>query len=375
MILNETQEQIRDAARDFAQERLAPGAAERDAQSRFPREELDEMGQLGFLGMLVPEEYGGSDLGTVAYALALEEIAAGDGPCSTIVSVHSSVGCMPIVKYGSEEQKQKYLPKLASGEWIGGFALTEPSTGSDAAAIKTRAVRDGDHYVLNGSKQFITSGKNGKLIIVFAVTDPSAGKKGITAFIVPTDTPGYEVMSVEKKLGLNSTDTCALSLSDMRIPVDNRLGEEGEGLKIALANLEGGRIGIAAQSVGMARAAFEHARDYAKERITFGKPIMQHQAVAFMLADMATRIETAHQMVLHAAALREAGLSCLTEASMAKLVASEMAEKVCSDAIQIHGGYGYLRDYPVERIYRDVRVTQIYEGTSEVQRLVIARSL
>ena len=375
MILNETQEQIRDAARDFAQERLAPGAAERDAQSRFPREELDEMGQLGFLGMLVPEEYGGSDLGTVAYALALEEIAAGDGPCSTIVSVHSSVGCMPIVKYGSEEQKQKYLPKLASGEWIGGFALTEPSTGSDAAAIKTRAVRDGDHYVLNGSKQFITSGKNGKLIIVFAVTDPSAGKKGITAFIVPTDTPGYEVMSVEKKLGLNSTDTCALSFSDMRIPVENRLGEEGEGLKIALANLEGGRIGIAAQSVGMARAAFEHARDYAKERITFGKPIMQHQAVAFMLADMATRIETAHQMVLHAAALREAGLSCLTEASMAKLVASEMAEKVCSDAIQIHGGYGYLRDYPVERIYRDVRVTQIYEGTSEVQRLVIARSL
>lgn len=375
MILNETQEQIRDAARDFAQERLAPGAAERDAQSRFPREELDEMGQLGFLGMLVPEEYGGSDLGTVAYALALEEIAAGDGPCSTIVSVHSSVGCMPIVKYGSEEQKQKYLPKLASGEWIGGFALTEPSTGSDAAAIKTRAVRDGDHYVLNGSKQFITSGKNGKLIIVFAVTDPSAGKKGITAFIVPTDTPGYEVMSVEKKLGLNSTDTCALSFSDMRIPVENRLGEEGEGLKIALANLEGGRIGIAAQSVGMARAAFEHARDYAKERITFGKPIMQHQAVAFMLADMATRIETAHQMVLHAAALREAGLPCLTEASMAKLVASEMAEKVCSDAIQIHGGYGYLRDYPVERIYRDVRVTQIYEGTSEVQRLVIARSL
>lgn len=375
MILNETQEQIRDAAREFAQERLAPGAAERDAQSRFPREELDEMGQLGFLGMLVPEEYGGSDLGTVAYALALEEIAAGDGPCSTIVSVHSSVGCMPIVKYGTEEQKQKYLPKLASGEWIGGFALTEPSTGSDAAAIKTRAVRDGDHYVLNGSKQFITSGKNGKLIIVFAVTDPSAGKKGITAFIVPTDTPGYEVMSVEKKLGLHSTDTCALAFTDMRIPVENRLGEEGEGLKIALANLEGGRIGIAAQSVGMARAAFEHARDYAKERITFGKPIMQHQAVSFMLADMATRIETAHQMVLHAAALREAGLPCLTEASMAKLVASEMAEKVCSDAIQIHGGYGYLRDYPVERIYRDVRVTQIYEGTSEVQRLVIARSL
>lgn len=375
MLLTELQEQIRDAARDFAQERLAPGAAERDAEARFPRDELTEMGQLGFLGMLVPEEYGGSDLGTIAYALALEEIAAGDGPCSTIVSVHSSVGCMPIVKYGTEAQKQKYLPKLASGEWIGGFALTEPSTGSDAAAIRTRAVRDGDHYVLNGSKQFITSGKNGKVIIVFAVTDPSAGKKGISAFIVETDTPGYEVLTVEKKLGLMSSDTCALSFTDMRVPAENLLGAEGEGLKIALANLEGGRIGIAAQSVGMARAAFEHAKAYAKERITFGKPIAQHQAISFMLADMATRIETAHQMVLHAAALREAGLPCLTEASMAKLVASEMAEKVCSDAIQIHGGYGYLRDYPVERIYRDVRVTQIYEGTSEVQRLVIARSL
>lgn len=375
MLLNETQEQIRDAARQFAQERLAPGAAERDAEARFPREELTEMGELGFLGMLVPEEYGGSDLGIVAYALALEEIAAGDGPCSTIVSVHSSVGCVPIVKYGTEAQKRKYLPKLASGEWIGGFALTEPSTGSDAAAIKTRAVRDGDHWVLNGAKQFITSGKNGKVIIVFAVTDPTAGKKGISAFIVETDTPGYEVMSVEKKLGLMSSDTCAISFTDMRIPAENLLGAEGEGLKIALANLEGGRIGIAAQSVGMARAAFEHAKAYAKDRITFGKPIIQHQAVAFMLADMATRIETAHQMVLHAAALREAGLPCLTEASMAKLVASEMAEKVCSDAIQIHGGYGYLRDYPVERIYRDVRVTQIYEGTSEVQRIVIARSL
>ncbi|TWI33759.1 acyl-CoA dehydrogenase family protein [Paracoccus sulfuroxidans] len=375
MLLTELQEQIRDAARDFAQERLAPGAAERDAEARFPREELTEMGELGFLGMLVPEEYGGSDLGTIAYALALEEIAAGDGPCSTIVSVHSSVGCMPIVKYGTEAQKQKYLPKLASGEWIGGFALTEPSTGSDAAAIKTRAVRDGDHYVLNGSKQFITSGKNGKVIITFAVTDPAAGKKGISAFIVETDTPGYEVMTVEKKLGLMSSDTCAISFTDMRVPAENLLGAEGEGLKIALANLEGGRIGIAAQSVGMARAAFEHAKAYAKERITFGKPIAQHQAISFMLADMATRIETAHQMVLHAAALREAGLPCLTEASMAKLVASEMAEKVCSDAIQIHGGYGYLRDYPVERIYRDVRVTQIYEGTSEVQRLVIARSL
>ncbi|KAB2707018.1 hypothetical protein FHW20_003961 [Ochrobactrum intermedium] len=375
MLLNDTQEQIREAARQFAQERLAPGAAARDRDHAFPRAELSEMGELGFLGMLVSEEWGGSDLGTVAYALALEEIAAGDGACSTIVSVHSSVGCVPILRFGTEEQKQRFLPKMASGEWIGGFALTEPQAGSDASALKTRARRDGDHYVIDGSKQFITSGKNGSVVIVFAVTDPSAGKKGISAFIVPTDTPGYEVVSVEHKLGQHSSDTCALAFTNMRIPVENRLGEEGQGYKIALANLEGGRIGIAAQSVGMARAAFEAAHAYARERVTFGKPIIEHQAVAFRLADMATKIEAARQMVLHAAALREAGKPCLTEASMAKLVASEMAEQVCSAAIQIHGGYGYLADYPVERIYRDVRVCQIYEGTSDVQRLVIARGL
>ncbi|KAB2683614.1 MULTISPECIES: acyl-CoA dehydrogenase family protein [Brucella/Ochrobactrum group] len=375
MLLNDTQEQIREAARQFAQERLAPGAAIRDREHAFPRAELTEMGELGFLGMLVPEEWGGSDLGTVAYALALEEIAAGDGACSTIVSVHSSVGCVPILRFGTEEQKQRFLPKMASGEWIGGFALTEPQAGSDASALKTRARRDGDHYVIDGSKQFITSGKNGNVVIVFAVTDPSAGKKGISAFIVPTDTPGYEVVSVEHKLGQHSSDTCALAFTNMRIPAENRLGEEGQGYKIALANLEGGRIGIAAQSVGMARAAFEAACAYAKERVTFGKPIIEHQAIAFRLADMATKIESARQMVLHAAALREAGKPCLTEASMAKLVASEMAEQVCSAAIQIHGGYGYLADYPIERIYRDVRVCQIYEGTSDVQRLVIARGL
>ncbi len=375
MLLNDTQEQIREAARQFAQERLAPGAAARDREHAFPRAELSEMGELGFLGMLVSEEWGGSDLGTVAYALALEEIAAGDGACSTIVSVHSSVGCVPILRFGTEEQKQRFLPKMASGEWIGGFALTEPQAGSDASALKTRARRDGDHYVIDGSKQFITSGKNGSVVIVFAVTDPSAGKKGISAFIVPTDTPRYEVVSVEHKLGQHSSDTCALAFTNMRIPVENRLGEEGQGYKIALANLEGGRIGIAAQSVGLARAAFEAARAYARERVTFGKPIIEHQAVAFRLADMATKIEAARQMVLHAAALREAGKPCLTEASMAKLVASEMAEQVCSAAIQIHGGYGYLADYPVERIYRDVRVCQIYEGTSDVQRLVIARGL
>ncbi|MFG1225793.1 acyl-CoA dehydrogenase family protein [Xanthobacter wiegelii] len=375
MILTETQVAIRDAVRAFASERLAPGAAARDREHRFPGDELKELGALGFLGMLVPEELGGSATDLVSYALALEEIAAADGACSTIVSVHSSVGCMPIVKFGTDAQKERFLPKLASGEWIGGFALTEPQAGSDAAALRTRARRDGDHYVLSGAKQFITSGKNGNLIIVFAVTDPDAGKKGISAFIVPTDTPGYEVVRVEEKLGQHSSDTCQLAFNDMRIPAELRLGAEGEGLKIALSNLEGGRIGIASQCVGMARAAFEAARAYAKERVTFGKPIMEHQAVAFRLADMATRIEAARLMVLHAASLREAGLPCLAEASMAKLFASEMAEQVCSAAIQTFGGYGYLADFPVERIYRDVRVCQIYEGTSDVQRIVIARGL
>lgn len=375
MLLTDDQEQIRDAVRAFAQERLAPGAARRDAEHAFPREELREMGELGFLGMLVPEAFGGSELGAVSYALALEEIAAADGACSTIVSVHSSVGCAPILRFGTEEQKARFIPKMASGEWIGGFALTEPQAGSDASALKTRARREGDHYVIDGAKQFITSGKNGNVIIVFAVTDPAAGKKGISAFIVPTDTPGYEVVTVERKLGQHSSDTCALSFTNMRVPVENRLGAEGEGYKIALANLEGGRIGIASQAVGMARAAMEAAHTYAAERVAFGKPIIEQQAVAFRLADMATKVEAARQMVLHAAALREAGRPCLKEASMAKLFASEMAEWVCSSAIQLHGGYGYLADYPVERIYRDVRVCQIYEGTSEVQRLVIARSL
>ncbi|MBY3231646.1 acyl-CoA dehydrogenase family protein [Rhizobium laguerreae] len=375
MILSDLQQQISDLARDFARDRLAPGAAKRDREHLFPREELKEMGALGLLGMLVPEAYGGSDTGVTAYAAALEEIAAGDGPCSTIMSVHSSVGCVPILKFGTEEQRQRFLPKLASGEWIGGFALTEPQAGSDASNLKTRARRDGDHYVLDGSKQFITSGKNGDVIIVFAVTDPDVGKKGITAFIVPTDTPGYEVIRVEEKLGLHASDTCQIAFNSMRIPAELRLGAEGEGYRIALANLEGGRIGIAAQAVGMARAAFEAARDYARERTAFGKPIVEHQAVAFRLADMAVRIEAARQLVFHSASLREAGLPCLSEASMAKLFASEMAERVCSDAIQIHGGYGYMADYPVERIYRDVRICQIYEGTSDVQRMVIARNL
>ncbi|MGB7318851.1 MAG: acyl-CoA dehydrogenase family protein [Planktotalea sp.] len=375
MILNETQDAIREMTRQFAQEVLWPTAEARDRSREFPRAELSQMGELGLMGMLVPEEYGGSDTGAVAYALALEEIAAGDGPVSTILSVHSSVGCVPILRYGTETQKQKYLPKLASGEWIGGFALTEPQAGSDASNLKTTAVRDGDHYVINGAKQFITSGKNGQMIIVFAVTDKDAGKKGISAFIVETDTPGYEVVRVEEKLGLNCSDTCQLAFTDMRVPAENMLGTEGEGYKIALANLEGGRIGIAAQAVGMARSALKVARDYAAERTSFGTAIANHQAVGFRLADMATQVEAARQMVLHAASLKEAGIPCLTEASMAKLFASEIAEKVCSDAIQTHGGYGYLSDYPVERIYRDVRICQIYEGTSDIQRLVIARNL
>lgn len=375
MILSELQQQILEMTRSFARERLAPGAAERDRQHRFPREELTEMGELGLLGMLVPEAYGGSDTGVLAYAIAVEEIAAGDGACSTIMSVHSSVGCVPILKFGTEEQQQRFLPKLASGEWIGGFALTEPQAGSDASNLKTRARREGDHYVIDGAKQFITSGKNGQVIIVFAVTDPSAGKNGITAFIVPTDTPGYEVLRVEEKLGLNASDTCQIAFNGMKIPVENRLGEEGQGYRIALSNLEGGRIGIAAQAVGMAQAAFEAARDYAGERKAFGKAIAEHQAVAFRLADMATQIEAARQLVWHAASLREAGIPCISQASMAKLFASEMVERVCSDAIQIHGGYGYMRDYPVERIYRDARICQIYEGTSDVQRMVIARNL
>ena len=373
MIFTETQAEIRDVARKFAQSRLLPGAAERDARHIFPKNELLEMGALGFMGMLLPENYGGCDTGMVAYAAALEEIAAGDGACSTIMSVHNSVGCMPILKFGTEAQREHFLPKLASGEWIGGFALTEPQAGSDAANLLTKARRDGKYYILSGTKQFITSGKNGQVMIVFAKTNPDAGKNGISAFIVPTDTPGYEVIRVENKLGLHSSDTCQLAFNDMRLPEDLRLGAEGEGYKIALSNLEGGRIGIGAQAVGMARAAFDHALDYARNRSSFGKSLIEHQAIAFRLADMATQIEAARQLVLHAAQLREGGEPCLQAASMAKLFASEMAEKVCSSAIQIHGGYGYLADFPVERIYRDVRVCQIYEGTSDVQRIVIAR--
>ncbi|QCI13616.1 acyl-CoA dehydrogenase [Pseudomonas putida] len=375
MLVTDEQQQIADAVRAFAQERLKPFAEQWDKEHRFPKEAIQEMAQLGLFGMLVPEQWGGSDTGYVAYAMALEEIAAGDGACSTIMSVHNSVGCVPILRFGNEQQKARFLTPLASGEMLGAFALTEPQAGSDASSLKTRARREGDEYVLNGSKQFITSGLNAGVVIVFAVTDPEAGKRGISAFIVPTDAPGYQVARIEDKLGQHASDTCQIVFDNVRVPVANRLGEEGEGYKIALANLEGGRIGIASQAVGMARAAFEVARDYANERQSFGKALIEHQAVAFRLADMATRIAVARQMVLHAAALRDAGRPALVEASMAKLFASEMAEKVCSDALQTLGGYGYLSDFPLERIYRDVRVCQIYEGTSDIQRMVIARNL
>jgi len=375
MILTEEQTMIRDMAREFAQERLAPNAAQWDREGHFPADVLAELGELGLYGMTVPEAWGGAGADYVSFALAIEEIAAGDGACSTILSVNNSVVCGPLLNYGSELLKQRYLRPLASGQMLGCFCLTEPQAGSDAAALRCRAERDGEHYVINGSKLFITSGKHAQVAIVFAVTDKAAGKKGISAFLVPTDNPGYEVAAIEEKMGQHASDTAQINFNDCRIPADHLIGNEGEGYRIALSNLESGRIGIAAQSVGMARAAYQAALAYAKERETFGKPIIRHQAVAFRLADMATRLEAAHQLVLHAASLRDAGLPCLKEASMAKLFASEVAEQICSDAIQVHGGYGYLRDFPVERIYRDVRITQIYEGTSDIQRMVIARAI
>ncbi|CAK0746242.1 Acyl-CoA dehydrogenase [uncultured Gammaproteobacteria bacterium] len=371
MLLTEEQEMIRDMARQFARERLAPTAAERDRTAAFPAAELREMGELGLLGMIVPEEWGGAGADIVSLSLALQEIGAGDGAISTIMSVHNSVGCAPILKFGNEEQKRRFLKPMAKGEWLGAFCLTEPQAGSDAAALKCRARKDGNDYVINGTKQFITTGKYAQVAIVFAVTDPTAGRKGISGFIVPTSTPGYNVTRVEHKMGQRCSDTVQISFEDCRVPAELMLGREGDGYKIALSNLEGGRIGIASQSVGMARAALEHAVTYAQERETFGTKIINHQAIAFRLADMATQVKAAEQLVLHAAALRDAGRPCLKEASMAKLFASEMAERVCSDAIQVFGGYGYLEDFPVERIYRDVRVCQIYEGTSDVQRIVI----
>jgi len=375
MLLTPDQTLIRDTMRAFAQAELAPNAARWDRESHFPRAQLKALGGLGALGMVVPERWDGAGLDYVSLALALEEIAAGDGATSTIVSVQNSVVCGPINAFGTDAQKERWLKPLARGEWLGCFCLTEPHVGSDAGAITTRAQLRGDHYVLNGVKQFITTGKHADVAIVFAVTDKSAGKKGISAFVVDAKSRGYVVARVEEKLGQHASDTAQIVFEDCAVPAANLLGREGQGYAIALSNLEAGRIGIAAQAVGMARAAFAAALDYAGERKSFGKALVEHQAVNFKLADMAVALEASRQLVLHAASLRDAGLPCLKEASMAKLFASEMAERVCSDAIQIHGGYGYVADFPVERIYRDVRVCQIYEGTSDIQRLVIGRNL
>ena len=375
MILTQEQEMIRDSMRAFAQERLAPFAAEWDKNHTFPAEALKELGELGAMGMCVPEEWGGAGMDYMSLVLTLEEIAAGDGATSTIVSVQNSLACGITQKYGTDQQKEEWLKPLARGEKLGCFCLTEPHTGSDAAAITTRADRDGDHFVLNGVKQFITTGKHAHMAIVFAVTDKAAGKKGISCFLVPTDTKGFIVGRTEEKMGQHASDTVQIIFEDCRVPASALLGKEGEGYKIALSNLEAGRIGIAAQSIGMARAAFEAAVRYAKERVTFGQPIIEHQAVNFRLADMNTLLDAARLMVWRAAALKDAGKPCLKEASMAKMFASEAAEKIASDAIQIHGGVGYTSDFPVERIYRDVRISQIYEGANDIQRLVIGRSI
>lgn len=375
MILNAEQSMVQEMMRNYSQNQLKPTAAHRDKTHAFPAQELKDLGALGAMGMTVPAEWGGAGMDYVSLVLAIEEIAAADGAISTIISVQNSLVCGITLAYGSEQQKQTYLPKFASGEWLGCFCLTEPHVGSDASAILCKAERDGDHWVLNGVKQFITSGKNAQVALVFAVTDKQAGKKGISCFLVPTNTQGYLVTRIEDKMGQHASDTATITFEECRIPLENLVGQQGEGYKIALSNLAAGRIGIAAQSVGMARAAFDAAVQYANERKAFGVELVQHQAVSFRLADMATQIEAAHQLVLHAATLKDAGLPCLKEASMAKLFASTMAERVCSDAIQIHGGYGYVSDFPVERIYRDVRVSQIYEGASDIQRLVIAREV
>ena len=375
MLLTQDQEMIRDAVRAFAQEQLWPNAARWDKAHHFPKEAHKGLAALGAYGICVPEEFGGANLDYVTLALVLEEIAAGDGGTSTAISVTNCPVNAILLNFGNAAQKKKWLVPLAQGDMLGAFCLTEPHVGSDASALKTTAVKDGDSYVMNGVKQFITSGKNGDIAIVIAVTDKGAGKKGMSAFIVPTNAPGYNVARLENKLGQHSSDTAQINFDNCRIPAENLIGTEGEGYKIALGGLEGGRIGIAAQSVGMARSAFDCALEYAKQRESFGQPIFNHQAVGFRLADCATKIEAARQLIWHAASLRDAGRPCLKEAAMAKLFASEMAEEVCSAAIQTLGGYGYVSDFPVERIYRDVRVCQIYEGTSDIQKLIIQRNL
>jgi alkylation response protein AidB-like acyl-CoA dehydrogenase len=366
--------EIRDAVRRYAREVLAPGSARWDRDKEFPREALKGLAAMGLCGVAIPEQWSGAGLDYTALAVACEEIAAGDCATATIISVNNLAAGI-VAGYGNDAQKERFLRELASGRALGAFALTEPQAGSDASAITTRAERDGSHYVLNGVKQFITSGKNADLAIVFAVTDKAAGKKGISAFVIPTNAPGYIVARLEEKTGQRASDTAQIVLENCRVPADHLLAQEGVGYRIALANLESGRINIAAQATGVAQAALEAALAYAKERKSMGKRLVEHQAVNFRLADMATRVEAARRLYLHAASMRDAGLPCIKEASMAKLFASEMAEQVCSDAIQIHGGYGYVADFPVERYWRDVRVCQIYEGASDIQRMVIGREL
>lgn len=375
MILNETQTAIRDTVRAFAQEQLLPRSAEFEAAKCYPAGLFDELAQLGLMGMTAPSELGGSGLDNVSYALALIEIAAGDGSLSTVVSIHNSLIVSGLINLGSDYQRQLFLGDLLSGKMVGAFALTEPDAGSDASSLRTRAAKVAGGWLLNGTKQFITSGRIAGLTIVFAATDPSAGKKGISAFLVPTDRTGYLVDKIEHKLGQSASDTCALRFDDLFVEDELMLGTEGHGYRIALSSLEAGRIGIAAQAVGMAQAALQIAIAYAKERESFGVPIIEHQAVSFRLADMATRLEAARQLVLAAAAVKDSGAPCLQQASMAKLFASEVAESVASGAIQTLGGYGYLEEYGLARIYRDVRVCQIYEGTSDIQRMVISRAL
>ncbi len=375
MLLTQDQEMIRDAVRAFAKQELWPHAARWDKEHHFPKEAHQGLAALGAYGICVPEEFGGANLDYLTLALVLEEVAAGDGGTSTAISVTNCPVNAILMRYGNAQQKKRWLTPLAQGQLLGAFCLTEPHVGSDASSLRTTAEKDGDGYVINGVKQFITSGQNGDVAIVIAVTDKGAGKKGMSAFLVPTDAPGYVVARLEDKLGQHSSDTAQINFDNCRIPAENLIGNEGEGYKIALGALEGGRIGIAAQSIGMARSAFEVALDYARQRESFGQPIFNHQAVGFRLAECATKIEAARQLVWHAAALRDAGRPCLKEAAMAKLFASEMAEAVCSTAIQTLGGYGYVSDFPVERIYRDVRVCQIYEGTSDVQKILIQRAL
>ena len=375
MQLSETQRQIRETARAFAARAIAPFAAEWDRAEGAPRSVLREMAEIGLMGVTIDPAYGGAGADFVSYALALEEISAADGGLSNMMAANNSPVAAAIQEHGTDRQKTEYLTKLTSGEWIGCFHLTEPHTGSDAAAIRTRAEKVDGGWRLNGHKAFITGGATAELAMIVAVTDPAADKRGISTFVTPTGNPGYRAIAQERKLGHRTNDMAQVVFEDMAVPDADLLGAEGRGLGIALANLSAGRIGVAAQAVGGARAALKAAHAYAKERETFGQRIVEHQAIAFKLADMATRIEAARQLYLHAADLKDAGQECAAEASMAKLFASEMAERVASEAIQIHGGAGYLNDFPVEKIYRDVRVYQIYEGTSEIQKIMIARYL